>query len=1243
MLAFAKRNVWKTMAFMAGALLSAFPNGAGAEPSAPTRVALMDFSTDENSYRSIQAAADFTSLVQIELAGEAGIEWVERAQISLAKQEFGLAGLKAAGGSAPLRQGRMLGADWLVTGHFSSDDKSRATLAIQVIELKHADVIAEETVTLPDQGKGWAQLESGQVTFAVGALRKLFTKAQVSQQQMANQARIAFLFLADTSSWPGFRKGTEVLSRELSDELERAVAANGKIRLIRFPKAYQSTGESELVVDGIIEAGQDSWSRTADLYVWGTYSVTNTRTPGRMESRLDLGLNLWDGADPPVTLKESLTLAPRESLPPAQTSELIRRLIPQVISRARPQRSEHDSTAVRQQIADSIVKAYVAMTGRGRSELGLHDREKFVQVVHMLETACYFDPDNADARVLWVTSRYGWWVDFGFNVKNQFWTKYRRSQAWGKYVDRFGLKPGSVELPFPFQARGGIPEAAVRSLDDVVELFPQWDSVAEALEDAAKEDQSRRQGVHTVLMEAEYHGFPKQMPPELTMKWKTELTNELVQRKKRAAEYAQAQASNTNALPAKTLVRSAGAISNQASLATAKPLRPTSVPQSAPRVSPMVPAPAWLKQYMSFFGMFRLSPPNLRPNEITPEVQRIQFPPSFEVRVIRQLAYHEGRLWVLAMDERSSPSSDATPDLSGETLDKRNRLWCLAADGTKPELFKADSLPTKINSFLFQDDQLWLAGESVGVLDLKHQSFRKYGLAEGLAMREIETLAFAGGRLVAAGDSFRLSSFDPAVSRWENLPLPPAGLSHGSEKLYLLTGNERWLAYGAGATLLRDFVVGSWTNLAPVHSPQSFAFDDSTCWIGSASGLHAYTPKTRTLRSWNAPVSVQSPMVGMGYGHYMGNQTIQEDQLEALAGQIRGSLGKMARERRQRRADRRNQKDAMDPLSITSRIPEAVTALANDGEFLWLGFDNKLLLLHKPSLALVASCPLGVRHSIASLAVSDTYVWAGTAYGDNSLVRFRKDAFQSVPRSRWTSLAILSPEREQLVRAMPPREQALYAFYASDDERVVQVLGGTDPVKASLEEMFLLAWSYDVAGVDDPQQSRRWFEQICLRHPGSPWADYALAAFQENDAAHASLAANALAIAKFDRNHDGKLDESEKKVMRRDPDFTKVQKSAADKQRQFDMQQIVKTYDQDGDHKLNPAELKVMRQHIASHLLIKKERPDFQARSRLLDPLVSDRVPPADKLLPKYDADKDDLLDAAELGVLAAEIWNEKE
>src|SRR5438270_10918122 len=59
-----------------------------AAPASRHRVALMDFTSDENSYRRGVAASDFSAALQGHLAAEASVEWVERARIQPAEQEL---------------------------------------------------------------------------------------------------------------------------------------------------------------------------------------------------------------------------------------------------------------------------------------------------------------------------------------------------------------------------------------------------------------------------------------------------------------------------------------------------------------------------------------------------------------------------------------------------------------------------------------------------------------------------------------------------------------------------------------------------------------------------------------------------------------------------------------------------------------------------------------------------------------------------------------------------------------------------------------------------------------------------------------------------------------------------------------------------------------------------------------------------------------------------------------------------
>jgi hypothetical protein len=493
----------------------------------------MDFATDDNSYRSAQVASEFTILLQVQLANEAEIQWIERAQLEQARREVELSTAGLAGGGSPIQRGKWLNADWIVSGDFSLDDKSQRALSLEVIDLRHADVLANKTIAFTGAAAEQFQISSNQLNQAASTLHELLSEAAARQKLLSQRALVLPLFLADVTrfgSGLGFSAEKAVLERTFLEALERAAATNREIEMVHFPKAYRSTEESEMVLNGLVEADRNAWQHSADLYVWGTYATASRVTPGKPRHEvLEIVLQLWDGSSAPVVVKEELS----QGATPAQLEAALERLASQTISHAHRRAAPKEGSSVHQEIAQSLVKSYEQMTvdPSWRASLGLNEPVKFLQAVHLLETACFFDPDNAKARMFYVSCRWGWWMDFGFTVKNQFWSKCRRSQAWGKYVERFGLKD-QEGLPFPYHGQGGIAKAYLRSVEDVLEMFPQWHSA----EEAAHDTEDRRRGVHTVLKEAEFHGFPKEMPYEAVMKWRTELEAERWKRLTRTAE-----------------------------------------------------------------------------------------------------------------------------------------------------------------------------------------------------------------------------------------------------------------------------------------------------------------------------------------------------------------------------------------------------------------------------------------------------------------------------------------------------------------------------------------------------------------------------------------------------------------------------------------------------------------------------------------------------------------------------------
>ena len=130
---------------------------------------------------------------------------------------------------------------------------------------------------------------------------------------------------------------------------------------------------------------------------------------------------------------------------------------------------------MRQRIASSLLKHFESRTSGPGGTVGLtysnDERERFMDLVRMLEAACFFEPENASTHAQRISTRWGWWMDFG-DVSSKFWSAWRRSEEWGKYAQRFGLSP-VVQLPFPYTQTGiaGAYEASIQNLSSMLGVY----------------------------------------------------------------------------------------------------------------------------------------------------------------------------------------------------------------------------------------------------------------------------------------------------------------------------------------------------------------------------------------------------------------------------------------------------------------------------------------------------------------------------------------------------------------------------------------------------------------------------------------------------------------------------------------------------------------------------------------------------------------------------------------------------
>jgi hypothetical protein len=129
-------------------MLAATPFSTIAAP----RIALLDFTADDNSWPSSQAAADFTIALQARLSGETEVVWVEREQLKLAESELRLSELGRMAGSDAIRRGKWVRADWLLLGRFTLDEDDERIARLELLDLNHAELLSEKTVILSGDG-----------------------------------------------------------------------------------------------------------------------------------------------------------------------------------------------------------------------------------------------------------------------------------------------------------------------------------------------------------------------------------------------------------------------------------------------------------------------------------------------------------------------------------------------------------------------------------------------------------------------------------------------------------------------------------------------------------------------------------------------------------------------------------------------------------------------------------------------------------------------------------------------------------------------------------------------------------------------------------------------------------------------------------------------------------------------------------------------------------------------------------
>src|ERR1700728_14190 len=240
------------------------------------RIALMDFVSDDNSYRSTVAMGNLAAILQTEVSQNTNYDWVERAELEKSVNEFKLAGFGLIDRSEAIRSGRWVKADWAIFGDVSTNFNNQRSLTLEIVNLQRADVLAETNLSLSSEDNGPFQMKSEYVPQIASALRTLLAQARGVYLASARQDAVAFLFLSFT------QRGSSEPWGDLDADLRHALliesAKNQQFHLVQFQRAGAAMDEASLVLSGLAETDSNAWEKVANHYVWGDAHLDDRKT-----------------------------------------------------------------------------------------------------------------------------------------------------------------------------------------------------------------------------------------------------------------------------------------------------------------------------------------------------------------------------------------------------------------------------------------------------------------------------------------------------------------------------------------------------------------------------------------------------------------------------------------------------------------------------------------------------------------------------------------------------------------------------------------------------------------------------------------------------------------------------------------------------------------------------------------------------------------------------------------------------
>ncbi|HAB19901.1 MAG TPA: hypothetical protein DCE44_26150 [Verrucomicrobiales bacterium] len=485
----------------------------------------------------------------------------------------------------------------------------------------------------------------------------------------------------------------------------------------------------------------------------------------------------------------------------------------------------------------------------------------------------------------------------------------------------------------------------------------------------------------------------------------------------------------------------------------------------------------------------------------TPRVIAAKFPRENPVVSVEKLLVANSQVWAALRPRR------ATNLPSGW-----GRLWSYSDQQGSLEPVRGALEMHSVNAMAADARRLWLALDGgLASLDFSSHIVDAYGPAQGFASTNLAGVGLVEGTVVAMGRFGMIWGLLPGTTNFirANNAAPTENPRLPSPWSWFATSGD-WLA-GVAPTgvAVRNWRSQEWISMRDEFANGSPSLDppvfncvtgdgEGGFWLGSNLGLHWINPASSVVenRFITLPITVPG---GLGLAVAQGFQPTAAAYEIARQRVMNGVRERMSDRARYARANV-NRKEPIDPAWPTSRIPGGVTALCRDGPMLWVATKDganvsraRVLLMHQATRRWVGWFSVGA--PVLTMAADAKRLWLGLdssrSPGLSPLLVVDRPPLLAVPQTQWTKDTISAEELGTKLANLPVKERAVLAFFDHDPEKVVELLApdGEASDDADAETLFLLAFAYDLIGLNQPDRLDHFIGLLRERHPDSLFAE----------------------------------------------------------------------------------------------------------------------------------------------------------